>query len=571
MSDMDDSARESLLPSFGKVMSPKKLDSATEALTTRVDRVKKAVQSRRDAPSTLIGCAVFFGVLSGLVAYVYSAYFETMLWLMWEHIPLKLVQPRLENMHAMYDWFPAVQKVAWLYTLTISTVFGGLVGITQRYMGTPGDLPDTVSNVHKRGYIPIKQAPSMFICSSFSISAGGSLGPEAALLALCGATTSWVARKVFGFTGHRLRNMTLLGMTAGLAAFFGVALGGSLFALEVLHRTGMQFFEVTTYAVCCGVVCLAVFRGLAQKPFGDVWIFKQSLLIVDWRHIVYGALMGCIAAAVALYFMTTHKYVKRLFHKLGLHEHKAPVSCGFVGGFLVGLIGILLPPTMFWGEYEINTLADQSRPLPHIWPRGGIYGLDVFWGSTDYPWWLCLLICFTKLLAISITVLSGFRGGFIFPTFFAGVAFGQAAWLGTRQIAFLKDLPPVLPCMTIAAGLETAITRTPLSTTLILANLSGHTGVIVPCLASALTSLFLTLHKPFIASQQDRSDIDLKDLEELLERDGHSILIDRSQHGTMHAHFGSQDLRVSSGHDEERQMAIDGREFRHDNAQSNGH
>ena len=66
------------------------------------------------------------------------------------------------------------------------------------------------------------------------------------------------------------------------------AITGSLFALEVLHRTGMQFFEVATYAVCCGVVCLAVFRGLAHKTFGAVWIFKQSLLSVDWRHIVYG-------------------------------------------------------------------------------------------------------------------------------------------------------------------------------------------------------------------------------------------------------------------------------------------
>lgn len=89
-----------------------------------------------------------------------------------------------------------------------------------------------------------------------------------------------------------------------------------------------------------------------------------------------------------------------------MQEHHAPIRCGFVGGFLVGVIGVLLPPTMFWGEYEINTLADQGRPLPHIWPKGGIYGLEVFWGS-DYPWWLCLTICFTKLLAISITVLSG--------------------------------------------------------------------------------------------------------------------------------------------------------------------
>jgi hypothetical protein len=47
-----------------------------------------------------------------------------------------------------------------------------------------------------QGYLPIRQSPSMFLCSSFSIAAGGSLGPEAPLLALCAATTSWLGRKV---------------------------------------------------------------------------------------------------------------------------------------------------------------------------------------------------------------------------------------------------------------------------------------------------------------------------------------------------------------------------------------
>lgn len=64
-------------------------------------------------------------------------------------------------------------QVAWVYTVLVATSLGTLVGLTQRWMGTPGDLPDTIKNVHTRGYIPIKQAPSMFICSSFSISAGG--------------------------------------------------------------------------------------------------------------------------------------------------------------------------------------------------------------------------------------------------------------------------------------------------------------------------------------------------------------------------------------------------------------
>ena len=57
----------------------------------------------------------------------------------------------------------------------------------------------SVQHWNAQGYLPIRQAPSMFLCSSFSIAAGGSLGPEAPLLALCAATTSWLGRKVLHF------------------------------------------------------------------------------------------------------------------------------------------------------------------------------------------------------------------------------------------------------------------------------------------------------------------------------------------------------------------------------------
>ena len=170
------------------------------------------------------------------------------------------------------------------------------------------------------------------------------MGPEAALLALCGAAVSFTGKHLLGYKGHTLRNCALLGMTAGLAAFFGVALGGeyvhpkelvlrfsrcqacscmrsgvrlrsqiepwlhpyepgqlpatilnactlctgSLFALEVLHRTGMQFFEVATFAVFCGVTCLVVFRGLSQASFGAVWVWTENLQSVDWHHVVLG-------------------------------------------------------------------------------------------------------------------------------------------------------------------------------------------------------------------------------------------------------------------------------------------
>ena len=60
----------------------------------------------------------------------------------------------------------------------------------------------------------------------------------------------------------------------------------------------------------------------------------------------------------------------------------------------------------------------------------------------------------------------------------------------------------------MAAGINTAITRTSLATTLILAFLSGEPCAIPPILAASLISLFATAYLPFIKTQITRSDID---------------------------------------------------------------
>jgi hypothetical protein len=63
-------------------------------------------------------------------------------------------------------------QVAWVYTVAVATLMGALVGATQRLLGSPGDLPEVVHQIHTQGRIPIRSAPSMFVCSAFSIAAG---------------------------------------------------------------------------------------------------------------------------------------------------------------------------------------------------------------------------------------------------------------------------------------------------------------------------------------------------------------------------------------------------------------
>jgi H+/Cl- antiporter ClcA len=108
-----------------------------------------------------------------------------------------------------------------------------------------------------------------------------------------------------------------------------------------------------------------------------------------------------------------------------------------------------------------------------------------------------------KLVAVTFSVCGGYRGGFIFPLFSAGAAFGRA-------ISFvLPGIPVQLTTLCMAASLNVAITRTTLATTLILVSLSDEPRACSATLGASLVALFATGYMPFIKSQIARSDLDL--------------------------------------------------------------
>ena len=40
-----------------------------------------------------------------------------------------------------------------------------------------------------------------------------------------------------------------------------------------------------------------------------------------------------------------------------LQEHNTPIMSGMTGGLMIGTIGMLLPPVMFWGEQSACSLV----------------------------------------------------------------------------------------------------------------------------------------------------------------------------------------------------------------------
>ena len=90
----------------------------------------------------------------------------------------------------------------------------------------------------------------MFFCSIFSIVAGGSLGPEAPIVALSAGVVSYISRNILAHKGRMLRYCTLMGMGAALAAFFGVGIGGKAGDSDLFWSLPCLLVELCTL-VCC--------------------------------------------------------------------------------------------------------------------------------------------------------------------------------------------------------------------------------------------------------------------------------------------------------------------------------
>lgn len=184
---------------------------------------------------------------------------------------------------------------------------------------------------------------------------------------------------------------------------------------------------------------------------------------------------------------------------------QAHILKGVVGGLLIGIIGALFPETLFWAESETQTILDAgATPLPHVWPDVGALGRY----SLDGPAHL-FAIGTLKLVAIGVSVLAGYRGGFIFPFMFAGNCLGcmlshlSDLMLGPALHAHV-GLDLAAGALGMAASINTAVTRTVLATPIVLITLSARPDVFPSVLISSVISLYMTGDTAIITAARKR-------------------------------------------------------------------
>src|SRR4051794_25342014 len=281
--------------------------------------------------------------------------------------------------------------------LGILVAVGIAVGVLTRVLGTPGDVELLVNNIHVLGGAEdIHDLRSLIPVSLLCISSGGGMGPEAPLVQTTGGLGSWLAAR-WGVSTIDTRTLTITGMAAGFTVLFGAPLGSAIFALEILHRRGLEYYEALLPAVIGSLTGYAVYLVVSATGIEPVFRFP-AVGDIHRVDLVWGLACGVAGAPLAAAFTYLTRGLQWAFGHVG--QGLRPV----LGGLALGLLAFWSPYALTFGEAQINVIVAAKAAASTF-----------------------LVAMLAKLCGTTVTLSSGWRGGFIIPLFFMGVSLGRLA------------------------------------------------------------------------------------------------------------------------------------------------
>lgn len=298
----------------------------------------------------------------------------------------------------LWDTLPGVLGVdpsGWWIVL-ILTLTGLAVGIGLRYLPGHGG-PDSATTELISPPLRLRVLPGLAVVTVLSLAGGVSLGPENPIIAInVGIAVTLFARFLPSISPQ----------IAVLIA--GAATVGALFGTPV--AAALLFTGIVAAAKGGGSLWDRLFLPVAAAGAGAITMRLLGSPTMEFDLPVYGspeaidaltgALVACGAVGISLVALAAFPVLWRALHAL-----RHPILIALVGGFLLGLLGLIGGPiTMFKGLDQIGELLQDP---------GGYDGTQL------------AVIAGIKILALLVAASALFRGGRIFPATFIGVALGM--------------------------------------------------------------------------------------------------------------------------------------------------
>jgi CIC family chloride channel protein len=319
------------------------------------------------------------------------------------------------------------------------------------------------------GRVPFVEALGKFVVGVIQIGSGSSLGREGPTVQICAGVASTLGRAA-ALSRENLRRLLPVGAAAGIAAAFNAPIAAVTFTIEEV--VGDLDQAVLAWIVVAAAVAAAIERSIlgAHPVFtvaGNYGLDHASSLIT------YAAL-GLAAAVVSLIFTESLLGLRKRFQRLTIIP--AWMRPG-VGGLVTGVLAVVALASLNKNGITGGGYATLSEAL------SGSIAIRAL-----------LVLCVLKLVATVFSYASGGAGGIFAPALFIGGMLGGVFGYIDR-FALQHGSSDLGAFALVGMGAVFAgIIRAPITSVLIIFEMTGSYGLILPLMISNMTAFALARH-----------------------------------------------------------------------------
>jgi CIC family chloride channel protein len=361
--------------------------------------------------------------------------------------------------------FPETLRPLSRWVLFVLPAAGGLVSGLIVYLLAPeaeGHGTDAAIEAyhHHDGYIRTRVPFVKAIASAITMGTGGSAGREGPIAQIGAGLGSALARWL-GLSLRQRRILMAAGLGAGIGAIFRAPLAGALFAAEVLYREMDLEYEVIGPAILSSIIAFSTFGSIfGWQPLFQTPDFRFQSPLELGPYLV----LALVVALGGRMYPQVFYGVRDQFRRLKVPNWSKPA----VGGLVVGGIGLFVPQALSTGFGVVQ---------------------DAFLGRETAT--LLFVIAVAKMLTTSFTVGSGGSGGVFGPAVVIGGSLGGAVGIVCHDLWPTLVPHPGAFAMVGMAGFFASAAHVPISTVIMVSELTGNYRLLVPSMFVCLLGFLL--------------------------------------------------------------------------------
>ncbi|HEX3472395.1 MAG TPA: chloride channel protein, partial [Silvibacterium sp.] len=322
-------------------------------------------------------------------------------------------------------------------------------------------VPQTKAALYAgEGRIRLRTVLGKFFCTSATLASGIPLGREGPSVQV-GAGIASVLGRLLGLRPEKVKALLPIGAAAAIAAAFNTPLAAVVFALEEI--VGDLQAPLVGYVVLASATSWGVLRLL----LGNSPLFKvpQYQLVHPAEFAIY-AVLGVVGGLVSAVFTKLLLGMREWFLRL---PQKTVWFQPVAGGLLVGLFGLFVPQVLGVGYVYVGHALNGNMAVE-----------------------LMAVLVVLKLIAVTTSYASGNAGGIFGPALFIGAMLGGTVGTVAHHLFPAYTATPGAYALVGMGAAFAGIVRAPMTSVLMIFEMTQDYAVIVPLMIANLVSFFIS-------------------------------------------------------------------------------